>query len=324
MPVAPGAGSSTLVQAFTQSRLTPMPGLDLNVGLHAQHFALTGHTAIEPRLGLTWAFTEQQALHLAYGLHSQIEDLRLYLVQPDGGAQPNLDLGFARAHHLVVGTTWQLSETVRVQIEGYAQRLFDVPVIADSSFSLLNFRQDWTFAEALVKEGAGENIGVELTLERPLRDGFYYLVTGSLFRSRYRGGDGLWRPTRFDQRYAVNALVGREFQVGARNLFGANVRVAALGGERRSPVDEAASVLREEVVYDETHAFAERAPALWLVDLALTYRLNGRRVSQVWALQLKNALATKDTALDYNFRLDAVEEVEDGFPLPVLSYKLEF
>ena len=322
--VAEGDGRSTFVQAFTQSRLTPARGVDLTLGLHAQHLALTGHTAVEPRLGLTWAATDRQEVRLGYGLHSQIEDLRIYLVRPDGTAQPNRDLDAARAHHLVIGTTRRLSESLRVGVEGYVQRLFGVPVVADSSFSLINVRQDWTFAEALVNEGAGENVGVEVTLERLLRDGVYALLTGSLFRSRYRGGDGVWRPTRFDQRYAVNALVGREVRVGARNLLGLNVRVAALGGERRSPVDEAASAQREEVVHDETRAFADRAPGVWVLDLTATYRLNGRHVSQVWALQLKNALGATDSALDYSFLRDAVVEVDEGFPLPVLSYTVEW
>src|SRR5690606_10061403 len=144
------------------------------------------------------------------------------------------------------------------------------------TFSMLNWRQDWTFAEPLVNAGAGRNAGVELTLERPLRDGFYYLVTASPFDARYRGGAGLWRPSRFDQRYAVNVLAGREWRVGARRRFGANARLVAVGGERRSPVDEAASRALEEVVYDEARAFAERAPAVWLLDLTLTYRIDGR------------------------------------------------
>ena len=324
-PVAQGDGSSTLTEVFTQSRITPMPGLTLNLGLHAQRFALTSHTAVEPRLGLTWAVSDHQSVRIGYGLHSQTEDLRVYLVRPDGATQPNRNLGFARAHHLVVGTTRQVSETVRVQIEGYAQRLFNVPVVADSSFSLLNVRQqDWTFAEALVNEGAGENVGVDVALEWPLRDGVYALLTGSLFRSRYRGGDRVWRPTRFDQRYAVNGLVGRELRVGAHNLLGMNVRLAALGGERRSPVDEAASVRRGEVVTDESHAFEARQPPVWVMDLTLTYRVNGRRVSQVWALQLKNALAAKDAALDYDLRRQTVVAVDVGYPLPILSYKIEW
>ncbi len=324
VPVAQGEGRSLLVEGFSQSRVTPVAGLDLSLGVHAQHLTLTGATAVEPRLGATWAFAEGQALSLGYGLHSQAEDLRIYLARMPDGAQPNRDLGFTRAHHLVVGYRRALGEAARVQVEAYVQRLFDVPVIADSSFSLLNLRQDWTFAEPLVNAGAGENVGVELTLERSLRDGFYGLVTAALFRSRYRGGDGVWRATRFDQGYAVNALAGREFRIGRSNLLGLNLRLAALGGERRSPVDGAASARREEVVYDEARAFSKRMPAIWLLDLTATYRINGRRLSHVVALQLKNALAAKDTALDYNLRLDAVEEVREGYPLPVLSYTLEF
>jgi len=322
--IAEGEGSSALVQAYTQSRMTPTLGLDLTLGLHAQHIALTEHTTVEPRVGLAWALGGRHAVRLGYGLHSQIEDLRIYLAQTDGGAQPNRRLGPSRAHHLVAGFSTAFSETVSVQLEGYLQHLFAVPVIADSSFSLLNLRQDWTFAEPLVNDGAGENVGVELTVERTLRDGFYALATGSLFQSRYRGGDGVWRGSRYDQRYAVNLLAGREIEVGQSNLFGVNVRLAALGGERRSPVDVEASEAQQDVVFDESRAFAERNPSIWLADLTLTYRRNGRRIAQVWALQVKNALAAKDTAFDYNLLRNTVEEIQEGYPLPVLTYKLEF
>ncbi|MEM9663966.1 MAG: TonB-dependent receptor [Bacteroidota bacterium] len=324
VPVALGEGQSVLVGTFSQSKLTPMVGLDLSLGVHVQHLTLTGATAIEPRLGVTWAFAEGQALSLGYGLHSQAEDLRIYLARTPTGTQSNRTLGFARAHHVVLGYRRALGEALRMNVEAYAQRLFDVPVVADSSFSLLNLRQDWTFAEPLVNEGAGENVGIEVTLERSLRNGFYALATASLFRSRYRSGDDVWRSTRFDQGYAANVLAGHEVRLRRTNLLGLNLRVAAVGGERRSPVDTQASRAQEEVIYDETRAFAARMPAIWLLDFTATYRINGLRRSHVVALQLKNALAAKDTALEYNLRLDAVEEVREGYPLPVLSYTLEF
>ena len=323
VPVAAGEGQSVLAEAFAQSRWTPAAGLDVTLGVHAQHLALTGATAVEPRAGVSWTVAPGRALSLGYGLHSQAEDLRFYLAQTPDGEQPNRDLGFARAHHLVAGYRRALGRALSAQVEVYGQRLVDVPVVPGTRTSLLNLRQDWTFAEPLANDGAGSNVGVEVTLERPLRDGTYALLTGSLFRSRYRGGDGVWRPTRTDQGYAVNALVGRELQIGD-DLLGLNLRLAALGGERRSPIDEAASAAREEVVTDDTRAFSERMPAIWLVDVTATYRINGRRVSQVVALQLKNALAARDTAYDYNLRLGRVEEIREGYPLPLLSYTLEF
>lgn len=51
---------------------------------------------------------------------------------------------------------------------------------------------------------------------------------------------------------------------------------------------------------------------------------NHTSFSEVWALQVKNLLAAKDFSMDYNFATETVEEIREGFPLPVLSYKIEF
>lgn len=325
VPVAMGSGSTTLLQAYAQSKVDLSSRFTGNVGTHLQHFALTGQTTVEPRVGLRWDVREGQALSAGYGLHSQIEDLRIYLARPlAGGEALNRALDVARAHHFVLGYDQSLGAVARLKIEAYYQSLFDVPVIADSSYSLLNFEQDFRFSEALVNDGAGENVGVELTMERFLRDGYYYLLTGSVFRSRYRGGDGVWRNTRFDRRYAANALFGKEFVLGGDDLFGVNGRIASTGGQRRSPVDRVASRAAEEVIYDEHRAFEERDPGLLVLDLTLTYRRNHARRSAVWALQVKNLLGAQELSMDYNFATRRVERVKEGFPLPVLSYKLEF
>ncbi len=328
VPVAAGEGSGTLLQLSTQSRLNLLPVLALNLGIHAQYFELTGHHTLEPRVGLRWNVAPRQALSLGYGLHSQIEELRFYLVQhttPSGPVYPNRSLDFTKAHHAVIGYDRAIGEASRLKLEGYYQYLFDVPVIPDSSFSMLNLEQDWTFDEPLVNDGLGKNYGLELTAERFLQDGYYWLATGSLFRSSYRGGDGIWRRTRFDQGYAANLLFGKEFSIGSRNnLLGLNGRVIAVGGKRHSPVDLDASRIQETVVYDEYRAFEARYPHTVLLDLTVTYRLNRRRFAETWALQVKNALAAKDVTLDYNYALDTVELVKEGYPLPVLSYKIEF
>ncbi len=322
--VASGTGSSSLLQAYSQSRFDLSRRLILNVGLHATYFALTGAHAVEPRASVRLRFGERHALSVGYGLHSQIEDLRIYFARVAGNT-PNTDLSLARAHHGVLTYDVEFGELARLKVEAYMQRLFRVPVIADSSYSLLNFQQDFQFAEALVNQGAGQNVGLDVTVERFLQDGLYYLFTASLFRSTYRGGDDEWRPTRWDRGYTANGLVGREF--GFREdtrLLGVNVRASIMGGQRRSPIDRVASRIREEVVFDERRAFSERESGLFLVDVTVTYRRNRRRVSDVWALQVKNAFGAKETVLDYNYKTKRIDAVREGFPLPVLSYKIEF
>ena len=163
-----------------------------------------------------------------------------------------------------------------------------------------------------------------MILERFLHDGYYHLLTGSVFRSEYKGGDGVWRRSRFDRGYTLSALVGRELLVSGDDVLGLNIRLSASGGKRHSPVNTAASLDAQEVVFDETMAFSEQFSGQAVLDATVTWRLNGSSTSQVWALQVKNLLAAKDRYLDYNFAERRVVEVREGFPLPVLSWKVEF
>jgi hypothetical protein len=326
--IAEGHGNSALVQGFWQSNMLAGRRLQVTTGLHAQHFALTGHTSIEPRISGRFAVVENQAFSAGYGLHSQIEDIRIYLVRSgseDQNAYVNKDLAPTRAHHAVVGYHRRLSRNSRLSLETYYQHLFDVPVVADSSYSMLNFEQDWTFDLDLTNDGLGRNYGLELTLERFLSGGWYYLATGSVFKSEYRDGDNVWRATRYDQRFGGNLLAGREWSVGSRgNLLGVNGRIILTGGRQMSPIDRVASRERQDVVFDETAPFTLREPAMVIADLTITYRINRRRFSEAWALQVKNVFATADRTYDYNYRLADVEEVREGFPLPALSWKIEF
>ena len=327
-PVALGSGGSTLAQFYTQSRIDLSSTLTANVGIHAQYFALTDRYRVEPRVGFRWRLQGNQAISLGYGMHSQIEELRIYFARDpiiSSSQQPNRQLDFTKAHHGVLSYDRKLGEASRLKLELYYQYLFDVPVIPGSSYSLVNFEQDWGFSSLLANKGAGENYGLEITAERFLKDGYYYLMTGSLFKSRYRGGDDIWRDTRFDQSYAVNALFGKEFSLDSQNnLLGINGRLIFMGGKRRSPIDMAASLAQQEVVFNENRAFEDREPGVFVLDVTLTYRRNRLRHSTIWALQIKNLLAAKNVYPDYNYSTHTIDEIQEGFPLPVLSYKIEF
>lgn len=326
--IAGGSGNSFLTQGFWQSNVLAGRRLQITAGVYAQHFALTEHTTVEPRISGRYSVDETNAFSAGYGLHGQIEDIRIYLVRggaESGGMLLNQDLAPTRAHHAVLGYHRQIGQNARLSLETYYQHLFDVPVVADSSYSMLNFEQDWTFDFDLINDGLGRNYGLELTHERFLSGGWYYLATGSVFKSEYRGGDHVWRATRYDQRFGGNLLAGKEWSIGSRgNLLGVNGRVVLMGGRRMSPIDHAASREREDVIFDETAPFTLREPALLVADLTVTYRINRRRFSEAWALQVKNVFAAADRTHDYNYRLGDVEEVREGFPLPVLSWKIEF
>ena len=66
---------------------------------------------------------------------------------------------------------------MNLKIEPYFQYLYDVPVIADSSYSVLN-RSTFYVEDALVNTGKGRNYGVDLTFEKYMTRGLYYMVCG--------------------------------------------------------------------------------------------------------------------------------------------------
>ncbi|MEO1449322.1 MAG: prevent-host-death protein, partial [Bacteroidota bacterium] len=105
------------------------------------YFALNDAYSVEPRLGMDFSINDNIKLALGYGLHSQIEKLSFYLADipgVNGTEQLNSNLDLAKSHHLVLGYDHMLGEHTHLRIEPYYQYLYDVPVIDQSYFSMLN------------------------------------------------------------------------------------------------------------------------------------------------------------------------------------------
>ena len=218
-------------------------------------------------------------------------------------------------------------EFSRLRIEPFFQYLYDVPVMDGTSFSMINLDLDWFFNDALVNRGTGKNYGLDITLERFLQAGFYYLATASLFESRYTGGDQIERDTRFNKNYVVNFLFGKEWKMGKNrnNSLGINWRFSVLGGDRISPVDEAASEVAKDVVYDETRAFADQKPVVYYLDFTASWQKNKPGYSSTWSLQFVNLLFQKEFyGHRYNFRTDQVEPYRQTVVIPNISYRIDF
>ena len=177
----------------------------LNAGLRSNYFGVNGEFTLEP-LWFAMAPRTDHSFSLGYGLHSRAE-VRFYLLEVDG-EQPNKDLSLSKSHHGVVGYDWRITPRTRFKAEAYYQHLYDIPGEEGSSYSLINFTQDFTFNKVLTNNTKGYNYGVDLTLERFMHNHYYYLLTASLYESKYKGGDGLWHNTRF------NGTGGNRFREG--------------------------------------------------------------------------------------------------------------
>lgn len=294
-------GETVAGEVFAQLQYAFSSRVTLNAGLRSNYFGVNGEFTLEPRLGLRWVPHSDHAINLGYGLHSRAEELRFYLLEVDG-EHPNNNLPLSKSHHGVIGYDWRINPRARFKAEAYYQHLFDIPGEEGSTYSLINFKQDFTFNKVLINNTRGYNYGLDLTLERFMHGNYYYLLTASLYESKYKGGDGMWHNTRFNGNWVGNALFGKEFFFKENTrVLDFNVRLSVVGGERYTPALEMESKQLRRVVYDDS------------------------RASSLFSIHIKNLVGTPVyEGIDYNLLTDRVEITKSTYILPLLSYKIEF
>lgn len=297
-------GQMHLLSGYAQSQWRASELLTVNAGLHAQYLTYNSTNSIEPRVAFNFHLTPRQTLSVGYGLHGQMQPLPILLfteLQADGSyRRTNKDLGFTKSHHVVVGYDFKPTTVWHAKLEAYYQRLTDVPVTqTPGAFSMLNTGADFGFPEvgSLVNDGTGQNIGLELTVEKFFSGGWYGLMTASVFDSKYTGSDGTERNTAFNGNYVVNALAGKEFKFGRnrQNAFTFDTRLTAAGGRPYTPVDLDASIAAQREVLSDDY-FGARHSDYFRWDVKVGYRLNSRKkhLTQHFFLDFQNVTNHKN------------------------------
>jgi hypothetical protein len=173
-------------------------------------------------------------------------------------------------------------------------------------------------------------MGIDFTLERYLDEGLYFLLTASVFDSKYTANDGIERNTRFNKNYVLNALIGKEWKVGSEknNLISANIRFNYLGGNRLEAIDRQSSLDRQEIIYGETNgdlSFSQKLADIPIASFTISYRINSPNHSSVLSLQVLNANGAQEFGSNfYNLKTNMIDSKYSNIIVPNLSYKLEF
>lgn len=323
-------GRSYQFQAYTQSKYNFTQNLNVVFGIHSQFFALNKHYSFEPRTSISWNLDARHTLSFSYGLHSQMEMLNFYLVQQNtqyGIIEPNKKLDFSKAHHFVLLYDFKINEFSHLKFEPYFQYLFNVPVIPYSYYSLQNMEDGLYFNDSLANKGKGQNIGLDITYERYINHGYYYLATASIFDSKYIGGDGIKRNTRFNRNYVFNVLGGKEWKIGKNknNIFSINGKLCLMGGEWLNPLNIDATYDSKYIVEDVSNAFTERKKPAQVLSFSLSYRINKAKHASIWSFSYMNVLGYAEFSGYYFDKMsNSVKKEVDKLVMPSISYKLEF
>lgn len=329
------SGSTQYFQAYAQWKHRFDDRLSMNAGLHYSHLMLSNQQAIEPRMSLEWQLSSSQKLSAALGMHSKMEHLALYLFDgtlPNGRQHiPARDTEFGKAWHAILSYDHRLGEQLRLKTEVYYQHLFNIPIEnnINSLGSLLNATDIWDVigVQEIVNQGLGRNYGIDITLERFLEKQYYFLLTGSLYKSEYQPLNGEWYSTAFDGNFQVTALGGKEFSVGKkkRNILGFNAKLIYSGGRRTTPIDLDASREAGRTVYLTDQPYGSRNWPYKRLDIGFSYKINAARMTHSILLDVQNVTSQQNIYSQYfSPSAGALRSVYQTGLLPVFAYRLEF
>lgn len=323
-------GSTNMAQAYAQWKHRFSERFQISSGVHFTFAQINNKFYAEPRLSAEWKVAEQQSLTFGTGVHSRIDAISTYVSYRDSGnIETNRRLEFSRSLHAVLGYNLTFLKQFHLKAEVYVQYLFQLPVgasAADASFSIINY-DDGFVNVPLQSTGKGYNYGLELTFEKFFSKHYYFVITASLFDSKYMAMDGKWRNTAYNVNYVLNALGGKEFVIGKRknNIFALNAKVIWRGGQRITPIDLPASIVANETVYQNDKAFTEKLPDYFRIDFGMSYRRNKKKYSWTLSFDAQNIINRQNVARKvYNPETQQVVVARNLGIVPVVSYKVEF
>jgi hypothetical protein len=330
-------GTCFLIQPFIQWKYRVTENMDFTAGLHMQYFSLSNSvSSLEPRLGWKYRMKKGQSLSAGAGMHSQMQPLYSYNYHLPGTPpdQPhNQNMDFTKSLHSGLGYEKSFSKSLNIKTEVYYQYLYNIPVeIHPSSFSMVNMGGGFQrfFPDTLENSGTGFNYGLEVTVQKFFDKSFFFLFSGTLYDSKYRGSDNVLRNTSYNGNFVTNLLAGKEFKLNEKNSITLGLKVTYAGGKRYGFVDLAKTQAANELVFLDSAFNSRQFREYFRVDAKINWKKNANRVTHEIGLDLVNVLGTQNLlSLAYapNIGDPSAEPIAERYQLgflPIFYYKIDF
>jgi hypothetical protein len=328
-------GTTWLGQGYAELKHNFTEKFSLLGGLQYEYLFLNNTWSIEPRGGVKYQLDRASSLSFGYGLHGQMQQMETYFTETRIGfgndyILTNKGLGFTKSQHFVLGYDRTLGKDFSIKLETYYQNLFNVPVqAARGTYSALNFGDSYgvVLPDHLINNGTGKNYGLEMTLEKFFGNGYYFLVTASLYDSKYIGSDGVERNTAFNSTFTANILGGYEFKIGktGNNLININGKCTYAGGRYYTPIDLTNSERVGQFIPDYAKAYTLRYPNYFKLDLRAGYKINSRKLTQEFALDVQNVTNQKNIlSQSYDPTTKSAKDEYQLGVFPMILYRVQF
>ncbi|MDZ7314962.1 MAG: TonB-dependent receptor [candidate division KSB1 bacterium] len=310
----------------------------LTAGLRYDYFRYTRFSSWSPRLGLSYGLTSTLRLKIAYGRHFQSPYPIELIPSP-----LNRNLRHKYADHWVAGLDWLARDDVKLTLEVYDKKYFDIPV----EYSLTTPDPFDDSRGYKVNAGSGKARGIEFFLQKKLISRFSTIISyaySSAYSIDLRSGGRI--PADYDYRHVFTAMAGYKYRAAGRKWYQdfrrttlykifswlpfvpaddneLSVKWRYLGGRPYTkPVYH--PEIQRWVIDENLPMNAHRYPAYHRLDL----RLDRRFVFNTWAMivffDVIN-LYGRDNVWSYQYNDDGtVSQVNQFSTMPVGGVSLEF
>jgi len=282
---------------------------------------------------LQWKFHPLQSISFGFGVHSRREALSAYFGQEQDNLgnviTQNVDLPQIKARHYVIGYDNMIRQNLHFKTELYYQDLYDVGVESDVKNAYSTLNQDISFTTLnLNGAGTGANYGAEITLEKFFSKSYYFLLSMSLYESKYVGSDGTEHDTYYNGNHLTNIAIGKEIKVGKplrERILVLNSRATVAGNNRYTSIDLEKSIEAERTVHQEGKSFDQKMATYYRIDFSVALIRQKKKSTREWKLDILNALNTENADGVYYDKFNkTIKKGKDGTLIPVLSYQIKF
>ena len=268
--------------------------LTTTTGIRYDYFEYNDNFSFSPRFNFSYRLSRNTTLNGACGIYSQFLPMIL-LTQNDTFGK----LKDPSSQHYVLGITHLLRDDTRLTVEIYDKEYENLPLDPSepSLFTIDQSNQQEGFAgfTNLADNGIAYTRGIEMMVQRKLAKNFYGLVSGSYFRSRYRGFEGIWRNRSYDNRLMFTIEGGYK----PNNKWEFSLRWVYAGGAPYTPFDISASQSANRGIFDSERINGERLPDYHSLNIRFDRRFHFSASNLICYFSVWNAYARENIASYY-------------------------
>ena len=320
-----GLNVSTLAEAFkigsyAQYSKKLFPGFEVTTGIRHDYFNyIEEKNTFSPRISTSFEILGNLNLNAAYGIYYQTPPL-LWLIS----YEENKKLRPMKNQQVILGLEYFPAKDLKISVEVFDKKYSDYPnsvLIPQVTYSNAGAEYVTLGLEKLISAATGKARGIEFFIQKKLTNGIYGMLNYSYSDIKFKSLDGVERPSTFDYKNVLTAILGYKFMDNLEISF----KYRFMGGRPYTPLNELASSQLNQIVYDYNQYNSIRHNNYQRLDLRVDYRTDLFGWNITTYIDFQNLFNTDNVEqIIWNQKKQKVDYIYQWKFLPAGGIKIEF